>query len=219
VTGTDNATRAAGGIPALPPRSTLPRTSEVLRDLALGAGERVSFREIVRGLRHRAFGFTTLVFALPCCLPMLPGIPTVCGFALVIIALNLVAARRRLWLPSLIAEKTIARVDLERLVARAVPHLQRLERFSRPRLEIVTETAGKRLIGLVLFVLGVVMILPIPFVGNMPPGVAATIIAVGLIERDGVVVLAGLAASIVAVAVASAATGAAILWLVNLFTG
>jgi hypothetical protein len=42
---------------------------------------------------------------------------------------------------------------------------------------------------------------------------------VGLIERDGVVVLAGLAASIVAVAVASAATGAAILWLVNLFTG
>jgi hypothetical protein len=70
-----------------------------------------------------------------------------------------------------------------------------------------------------LLLLGFIMILPIPFVGNIPPGVAATIIAVGLIELDGVVVLAGLAASIVAVAVASAATGAAILWLVNLFSG
>jgi hypothetical protein len=118
-----------------------------------------------------------------------------------------------------IAEKTVARADLERLVARALPYLKKLERFSRPRLEIVTDTYGKILIGMALLLLGFIMILPIPFVGNIPPGVAATIIAVGLIERDGVVVLAGLAASIVAVAVASAATGAAILWLVNLFTG
>jgi hypothetical protein len=205
---------------ALPSRRPLPpRTSEMLRELAADAAERVSFGEIVRGLRHRAFGFATLVFALPCCLPVIPGIPTICGIALVIIALNLITARRRLWLPRFIAEKTVARADLERLVARALPYLKKLERFSRPRLEIVTDTYGKILIGMALLLLGFIMILPIPFVGNIPPGVAATIIAVGLIERDGVVVLAGLAASIVAVAVASAATGAAILWLVNLFTG
>jgi hypothetical protein len=77
-------------------RRPLPeRTSEVLRELAEGEGERVTFREILTKLRHRAFGFTLLIFALPCCLPMPPGIPTVCGVAIVIIALNLIAARQR----------------------------------------------------------------------------------------------------------------------------
>src|SRR5690606_33831763 len=124
------------GAAALPPRGPRrarpPRTSEVLAKIAADAGERVSFGEIVRGLRHRAFGFATLVFALPCCLPMIPGIPTICGAALVIIGLNLVAVRRRLWLPQAIAAKSVARADLERLVTRALPYLRKLERLSRP---------------------------------------------------------------------------------------
>ena len=62
------------------------RTSEVLRELVEGDGERVTFREILAELRHRALGFALLIFALPCCLPMPPGIPTVCGLAIVIIA-------------------------------------------------------------------------------------------------------------------------------------
>src|SRR5262249_1738324 len=147
--------------------------------------ERVSFREILLQLRHRAFGFTMLVFALPCCLPMPPGVPTICGFALVIIALNLIAARRRLWLPSVIADKSVARADLRRMVDRLLPSLQRLERYCRPRLTRLTEPAGKVLIGVVVLVLGLIMILPIPLLGNMPPGVATVVIAIGVTERDG----------------------------------
>lgn len=192
------------------------RTSEVLRDLAYGEGERVTFREILVGLRHRAFGFTLLIFALPACLPMPPGIPTICGFAISIIALNLIAVRRRLWLPSAIADKSLARADLRRVVDRVLPHLQRLERFCRPRLPVITEPIGKVLIGLVVLVLGLLMILPIPFVGNIPPGIATAIVAVGVTERDGVVVLVGLVVSVIAIAVASAASWAAILGIVEL---
>ncbi len=202
----------------LRPRGPLPaRTSEVLRQLASAEGERVTFREILLGLRHRAFGFTLLIFALPCCLPMPPGIPTVCGFALVLIALNLIIGRRRLWLPRRIAEKSIARADLRRVVDRALPHLQRLERICRPRIAIVTEPIGKRFIGLVVLVLGVLLILPIPFLGNMPPGAAAAIIAIGVSERDGLVVIVGLFIAVIAITVASAATWAAILGLLQLF--
>jgi hypothetical protein len=191
------------------------RTSEVLRELAYADGERVSFREILTSLRHRAFGFTMLIFALPCVLPMPPGIPTVCGAALCIIALNLMAVRRRLWLPGAIANKSIARADLRRVVDRVLPKLERLERICRPRLAILTEPIGKILIGIVVFMLGFVMILPIPFLGNMPPGAAAAVIAVGVTERDGVVVLIGLVVAAAAIAVASAATWAAILAIVD----
>jgi len=191
----------------------------VLGILAHGEGERVAFREILLGLRHRAYGFTMLIFALPCVLPMPPGIPTICGTALLIIGFNLMAMRRRLWLPSAIADKSIARADLQRMADRVVPYMQRLERYCKPRLPIVTEALGKVLIGLVVAVLGFIMILPIPFIGNMPPGFAAAVIALGMTERDGLIVLIGLVVSVAAIAVASAATGAAILGIVHYFAG
>jgi len=194
------------------------RTSEVLREIAAGEGERVTFRDILTVLRHRAFGFALLIFALPCCLPMPPGIPTVCGVALVIIALNLIAARQRLWLPGALADKSMARADLQRIVDRAIPHLERLERICKPRLAIVTEPVGKILIGIVILVLGFIMILPIPFLGNLPPGFAATFIAIGMTERDGLVVLIGLLVSAVAIAVASVATWTGVLAIIDFFS-
>ena len=193
------------------------RTSEVLREIAEAEGERVTFREIMTGLRHRAFGFTLLIFALPCCLPMPPGIPTVCGIAMVIIALNLIAARPRLWLPRMIADKSLARADLRRVVDRLARYLERLERICKPRFAIVTETVGNILIGIVLLALGLIMIMPIPLLGNMPPGFAASVIAIGMTERDGLIVLIGALVSAVAIAVASVATWAAILGLINYF--
>lgn len=195
------------------------RTSEVLRDLAVGEGERVSFRTILLSLKHRAFGFTVLLFALPCCLPMPPGIPTVCGFAIVIIALNLIAARQRLWLPRVIADKEVARTDLERMVGRVSPYMERLERFCKPRLAIVTEPVGKVVIGIVLLVLGFIMILPIPLLGNMPPGFAASVIAIGMTERDGLIVLLGMVVSLAAIAVVGVATQATILGILNIVSG
>jgi hypothetical protein len=192
------------------------RTSEVLEELAKDDGERITFGEILSGLRHRAFGFAMLVFALPCSLPMPPGIPTICGVALVVIAFNLITLRKRLWLPKAIAAKSIERADLQRIIGRALPAMRRVERFCRPRWPVVTESFGKVLIGIVVFVLGFIMILPIPLIGNMPPGFAASFIAVGVAERDGLIVLIGLVISAGAIALASAATWAAVLGLLNL---
>jgi hypothetical protein len=70
----------------------------------------------------------------------------------------------------------------------------------------------------VIFVLGLIMILPIPLLGNMPPGFAASVIAIGMTERDGLVVLIGTVVSVVAIAVASVATGAAVSAIINFFT-
>jgi hypothetical protein len=130
----------------------------------------------------------------------------------------LIAARRRLWLPKAIADKSVARADLKRMVERVAPYLERLEKICKPRLPIVTDTVGKVLIGLVIFALGFIMILPIPFVGNMPPGLAASLIAIGMTERDGLIVLIGTVASAVAIAVASVATEAAVSAIIHYFS-
>ena len=210
----------AQGLRARLRRRPIPeRTSEVLRDLVEeGQSERITFREILVELRHRAAGFALLIFALPCCLPMPPGIPTVCGIAIVIIAVNLIVGRQRLWLPRAITDKSVSRADLKRMVDRWLPYLERLERVCKPRFPIVTEPFSKILIGIVIFALGFIMILPIPFLGNMPPGFAASVIAIGMTERDGLVVLIGAAVSAVAIAVASVATTAAIIGIIEFFS-
>ncbi|HEY8521899.1 MAG TPA: exopolysaccharide biosynthesis protein [Gammaproteobacteria bacterium] len=193
------------------------RTSELLFALAHEAGERVSFAEILHGLRHRAFGFTLLLFALPCTLPMPPGIPTVCGIALALVALNMLAGRQYLWLPRAITRRTVERSDLRRIVERVHPHLQRLERICRPRIAPLTEGLGKQLLGAVVFVLGVLLILPIPFLGNIPPAIATVVIAIGIAERDGVIVLIGLFCAAVAIALAGGAAWAVVRGIEGIF--
>ncbi len=178
--------------------------------------QRISFGEIAAGLRNRAFGLSMLVFALPCCLPMPPGIPTICGFAIALIAVHMLIGREQLWLPRALANRSIRRADLRRLVDRVLPYVGRLERFCRPRIEVTTERLGKAVIGLVVLALGVLLILPIPVLGNLPPGVSAAVIAIGVSERDGLVVLLGLVCAGVAMALTSAAAWAALQVLARL---
>jgi hypothetical protein len=60
--------------------------------------------------------------------------------------------------------------------------------------------------GLVLLLLSIIVALPIPF-ANQPPAIAQGLIALGLIERDGVVVLIGVGVATIATAIAIAVGG------------
>lgn len=207
-----NGARGAG-------RPPLPEsTSYMLLALVYGDDSpRLSFGEIAAGLRNRAFGLSMLVFALPCCLPMPPGIPAFCGLSIVLIAGHMILGREQLWLPRTLAERTIARADLRRLVDRLLPYVRRIERYCRPRVRVATERFGKAVVGIVVLALGALLILPIPVLGNLPPGMAAAVIAIGVSERDGLVVLLGLLCAGAAVAVTSAAAWAALQGLAAIF--
>ena len=54
---------------------------------------------------------------------------------------------------------------------------------------------SQRCIGSVCFVLAVIVMLPIPL-GNMLPALAICLLALGLIEEDGIWILAGLTTTI-----------------------
>ena len=64
------------------------------------------------------------------------------------------------------------------------------------------------LVGLVRLLLAVVLVLPIPL-GNMLPALAISMLALGILERDGFWILAGLAVAAVSAAVVSGVVFAA----------
>jgi hypothetical protein len=194
---------------AMEPR--LPRTSELIAALPHAHdGERIAIGDLVHTLRNRAFGMTLVLFGIPNCIPMPPGIPVICGIILILASFPMILGRDAMWLPERISRRTISKAELERISARALPWIKRFEQWSRPRLPVFSGPTARRIVGAVVAFLGFVLILPIPFLGNMPPGIAICIFGLGLIERDGLVILFAFFATVVAMAVTIGMTWAII---------
>ncbi|MEE1658177.1 exopolysaccharide biosynthesis protein [Microvirga sp. CF3062] len=168
------------------------RTSQILLALASQPGERLTVREIMAVLQDRAFALLIVLLGLPNCLPMPPPIPLVCGLLLALVAVQIVFGREVPWLPRQLMNRSMARTDVERAVGRAVPVFRRLERISRPRMTFLDTPIAMRLMGAVILILSVGLLFAPPFVGQIPLGLAVCLVGLGLVERDGFVVVGGL---------------------------
>ena len=83
----------------------------------------------------------------------------------------------------------MSRAALRRFLLRIAPFTQRLARVCRPRLQRLTVRPLTIASGLVMIVLGVLLMLPIPFT-NYLFGALLLAFAFALIERDGALLLA-----------------------------
>ncbi len=179
--------------------SSVARTSDVINLLALQESDRLTVGDIVAVLRDRAFALLIVILGLPNCLPMPPPIPLVCGLLLLMVAVQITAGMAAPWLPRALLRRSIARSDVERAAARAVPLLRRLERWSRPRMRLFETALGMRVVGLILLTLSLALIVAAPLVGQIPLGIAICLVGLGLVERDGLVVVIGLGIGVLGV--------------------
>ena len=181
----------------MPPKA---RTSSVLTALAETSGERLTVEEIVSVLRDRAFALLVVLLGLPNCLPMPPPIPLLSGLLLALVAAQLAAGWSYPWLPKALLRRSMATADVVRAVGRAMPTLLRLERWSRPRMTVFESVLAVRLIGFILLALSIGLIFAAPIVGQIPLGIAVCLVGLGLVERDGVLVMAGVAIGLLGLA-------------------
>lgn len=161
--------------------------------------ERISIADLLSEMDTRAMGALLMIFALPNVLPSLPGTSGILGLPLVYLTSQMMLGRLP-WLPKFIANRSLPRDSFAALIDRVEPWLAWSERCLLPRLNWLVNERAERLIGGVALVLSVILILPIPF-GNMLPALAICLFALGLMEHDGVWVLAGVGVSGVAVLV------------------
>lgn len=179
-----------------------PRTSELLSAIVTAhSAERIGVGEVVHALRNRAFGLSILLLGLPNCLPMPPGLPVICGILLCLVGTQMLMGRDELWLPRWLANRTISRALLERIVNGSLKWIRRFESYSRPRLHYFSSPSARFVLGGMVLVLGLLLLLPIPIFGNLPPGIAVAILGLGLVERDGAFIFAGVVATLVSLGV------------------
>lgn len=192
------------------------RLSQVLRDLESGLGPRIALGDLVAGLHDRSFAPLMVLFAIPNLFLYLPGSSVITGLPLMLVALQLVAGRPSVWLPKALSDRSVDRASFARIVRYALPWIERIERLARPRLWPLATTGVDRLIGLCCLVMALLLFLPIPFANGVP---ALAIIALGLAlsERDGLWLIAGSVASVLAVALVAAIIGGGAAALASFF--
>ena len=84
----------------------------------------------------------------------------------------------------------------------------------RPRLEFLARRPAVHLMGFVAFVMALLVLLPIPG-ANMAPSVAICIIALGLLERDGIWIVLGALVGVVSTVVVAAIYWVLITWTIG----
>lgn len=168
--------------------------------------ELLRLRDLLTGLGRRGFGMLLLIATLPAFIPIPIG-GAVSGPLAMLIGAQLLVGMHRPWLPDFVARRGPHRHALVKFNRRISPWLGRLEKLIRPRLpQLLAHRASAMLTGLLLFLLGLLLSLPIPLT-NYIFGALLLLFALALLERDGVLILVGWIASAIAVAVFGVLSG------------
>jgi hypothetical protein len=173
------------------------RLSEVFAALAAEDRARVSIGDVVQALGDRSFAPVMILLAVPNAIPFIPGSSTVLGLLLALVAIQLVIGMRRVRLPARLNRWSFDRDGFGRVVAKVTPWLARFERMARPRFWPESYRLAERLAGIVALALSLMIMLPIPF-ANGVPAIAICLLALGISERDGLWLGAGVAVGAIA---------------------
>jgi len=198
---------------------TARRTSEVLlRMVGEHRGpERLTVGDVVTRLGERSFGMLYLLLGLVSFLPSIPGFGLILGVALMLVSAQMIVGRRQPWLPGFVARAGTRRKNVGKISRRLARWLRWLENLTRPRLAAALGPAAERAIGLAVFFLAFLISLPIPFFGNTAPAAAVLVFALGLIERDGMMILLGFLMTVAATLMSAGVAWAAAVQIARLF--
>lgn len=178
----------------LAPVKTLSELLDRIEEAA-GGGERVSFGAILKEVGERSFGPLLLLAGVVALAPVIgdvPGVPTLVGLMVVLVAAQLLLRREHFWLPRWLLERSVAKEKL----CKALGWLRRparfVDRLLRPRLQPLAGHAALHAMALASLLIGVAMpaMELIPFSAN-GAGAALTAFGLALIARDGLVALLG----------------------------
>lgn len=153
-----------------------------------------SLRQLLERIGEQGLLLFTVVLCIPFLFPVgPPGVST--AFGLVILLIGVGVARNRVpWLPDRLLDRPLSVATVLPILVKGRQVCLRLERVVRPRWLQLTAGATVNVVhGSALVFAALVLMAPLPFIplSNTLPGGAILLLALGLAERDGLLVLAG----------------------------
>ncbi|WP_404418612.1 exopolysaccharide biosynthesis protein [Brevundimonas vesicularis] len=169
--------------------------TRLLRRLADDGGDAgLTLHEIRDRLDERAYGLLILLLSIPCLVPGLYGVPQVVGLIVILLAGQMLVGREEPWLPRWFLNLRCKGSWLKAMADFAETKLGWIDRLSRPRLRRFADGPGEKLAAVFMILATVTIVMPLT---NTIPSIALALLSVGLIQRDGLFVLAGCAVTTV----------------------
>jgi hypothetical protein len=156
-------------------------------------GDGVSLDAILEVIGRRSFGPLLLVIGLITLAPVvgdIPGVPTMMGIIVFLVAIQLLLQRSYFWLPRFLLDRSVKREKLQKALEWMQSPARWIDRLLRPRLALFTEGAATYVIAIVC--LGIAALMPVmevvPFSANAA-GIALAAFGLALIAHDGLLAL------------------------------
>ena len=175
------------------PRQLPPRLSGELanlREMALKGP--LTIEQFLAVLNARGHAFLCLVIGFPFLTPVpLPGVSVPFGVLIVIAGVSM-AFGVPPWIPGWLGRKSIPQDLLVKVIGIALKVLQKMEFLIKPRGAAIIHMPGlNRVSGIAMAFCGGLLALPLPPGTNFPPALGIVLVALGVLERDSIVLLLG----------------------------
>lgn len=168
-------------------------TDVVERITRAGNGdETVTIGEILESVGQSSFGPMLLVPGLVVLSPLsgIPGLPTLGGIVVLLIAGQLLMGRRCFWLPELIRRRSVSRERMARAGGFLMPVARFMDRLVKPRLTFLTRKPFDYGIAIACVLIALVMPpLEAILFANSLAAAAISAYGLGLVASDGFLVL------------------------------
>lgn len=179
-----------------------PTLAELVDRIAerVDAGEGVSVSTIQQIAGKRFAGpllfFPAMIVVSP--LSLIPTLPTLTAITVVIVAAQLLAGARTIWLPSRIRAASLSPERSKKVIDFLRPWLLRIGKLTKPRLTFLVDGIGTRLAALAAILVAATMP-PLEFFPGASTSAGLVIGALGLAitTRDGALLLAAISIPVV----------------------
>lgn len=169
-----------------------PKVSEILRQfIADHQDQGVTIQQMTHAFGERAFGFLLLFFALICMIPLpIPGIHMFLSIPLFYLSFQQMLGRHEVWFPEKVQTYAFPSKALTDVGLKTIPWIEKIEHLFQPRMIFLTEKWSYRFFGAMIFYITAFLSIPLPLT-NFVPAIAIALMAIGLLVKDGAMMLIG----------------------------
>jgi hypothetical protein len=179
----------------------------------------VRLGDLLERTAERGYGLLFLVLGLPMLIPVLPpGSSTLVGPIYAAFALQMLSGATHPWVPRRLRERMLHQGVVGAMRRRGLPLIRKVERLSRPRGLWVSDRVMLRVVGIMVLLMGLILVSPLPFLNTLP-ALSVMLIGMGLLNRDVVFVLAGMAVGVSALGLVGLSVGAILVLIERLKPG
>lgn len=167
---------------------------------------KTTISELLEDFSENGLLLALIFFSLPVAIPLPypPGFTTVMGTPLMILSFQMLLGYHKVKLPQKINQYEMKNSILITICNKVVPALKVLENYIKPRFAFARSVYCEQFIGFISLICAISVAIPLPLT-NAIPALAITVMGLGLLNRDGWVIILGFVIAIIGLVIATGA--------------